>query len=915
MKAPKNRPSKLAWLLALATAAIPGLASATSNAVAEHLHVELAATDRAANYTLGSSVASVGGIVLAGAPNATVGNNAGAGAVYLFNGRTGATLGRITSPHPHSADAFGTSVAACGDYIVVGAPYDDTCGKDAGTVFVYDTKSRKLKYKIHSPQAADDDHFGSAVAVNGDFVLVGSPQDDGNGIDAGAAYLYYTPNGNDLARLVASTTMAGDAFGSSVAVSGNLALIGAPNADVDYIPTTYTDAGEAYTFDLVDNLAPLQLHQFAQSAVTIANDDHYGYSVALEGHKVFIGAPGDDNIGGTDAGSVHLYNAATDIETWTRTGPWSGGKLGTAVALCGHLGVAGAPLAPSAALEPGAGRLVVYETTNSSNVVADLEASGANDYDFLGTAVAIDGDLVVGGAPYDDADGFPETGAAIAFREIRPSVQNTAIAEVLRRYSQSPDVPNAYIAGLLGACVDYVSEVSVNGNMTGSGINASNNEGIWLTQTSGIDLVDRTGRTLFPTAVKSADLKYLTSNAQRTPAWISQLRGPGVTASNDAALLTGQPGTPTVLLREGAVVINSDVAATLGKPRQANQNPHISIPLTLKIGTAGVTATNDSALFDTGSSTYTAREGDVSTTGALYGQFINRVARPETSNIAWTSFLQSSSTTNQAIFSTLNGAITRRGTSAPGTGGVFSTFLGEAMNKTTAHTVWRATVSGPGINASNNEGIWSDRSGFPDLVVKEGSLAFGLNDPDYKFTRFIAFGIDDSDHVFLWAQIRGPGVNTSNDTGLWIIEGNNDPELLVREGDFIPGCGCACIGTILRVDFHHSGHYIFQATLVGGNFAGPTAATNVALFSGRTIAGLPGEVVRRQPTVLFRKGARWDRAGAENISSLSIPADSVDVGGGLSTGVCHSINVSGDAAVQVGFQDGNAAIWKTPVQP
>ena len=191
---------------------------------------KLTASDGTAGDFFGYSVAVDGDTVVVGATLAD-GNSASSGKVYLFtkpgNGwATDTETAKLTASDGAAFDLFGYSVAVDGDTVVVGAL------GNSGTVYVFtkpgngwatDTETAKLT----ASDGADDDKFGSSVAVDGDTVVVGAygHDDDDNGDDSGSAYLFTKPGtgwttDTETAKLTASDAAADDEFGFSVAVGG-----------------------------------------------------------------------------------------------------------------------------------------------------------------------------------------------------------------------------------------------------------------------------------------------------------------------------------------------------------------------------------------------------------------------------------------------------------------------------------------------------------------------------------------------------------------------------------------------------------------------------------------------------------------------------------------------------------------------
>jgi hypothetical protein len=139
----------------------------------------------------GWSVAAIQGEFLVGA----IGDDAGAvnsGGVYLFNA-LGSLVRAFPNPSPGETDQFGLSVAVMGGSMVVGAPYDDTWAPDGGAAYLIDTASGNLLQAFRSPAPATQDYFGWSVAAFGNTIVVGAPYDNGKAPDAGAAYVFLVP--------------------------------------------------------------------------------------------------------------------------------------------------------------------------------------------------------------------------------------------------------------------------------------------------------------------------------------------------------------------------------------------------------------------------------------------------------------------------------------------------------------------------------------------------------------------------------------------------------------------------------------------------------------------------------------------------------------------------------------------------
>ncbi|MBI5775545.1 MAG: immunoglobulin domain-containing protein, partial [Verrucomicrobia bacterium] len=222
----------------------------------------------AANDGFASSIAAMGSDrVLIGAYGADTGASS-AGAAYLFN-TNGTLLNTFTNPMPAGSGWFGWSVTAMtNDYVLIGAPYDDTGAFNSGLAYLFSTNGTLLT-TFTNPTPANLDNFGwSVMAMSSDRVLIGSGGDDMGVLNAGVAYLFGT-NGTLLAIFTNPTPAANAIFGNSVAALGNdRVLIAAPNDN-----TGASLAGAAYLFNVPTNFAPdmvAQPHNQTNSPATTA---------------------------------------------------------------------------------------------------------------------------------------------------------------------------------------------------------------------------------------------------------------------------------------------------------------------------------------------------------------------------------------------------------------------------------------------------------------------------------------------------------------------------------------------------------------------------------------------------------------------------------------------------------------------
>jgi hypothetical protein len=259
------------------------------------------------------------------------------------------------------------------------------------------------------------DSFGFALAGDSGRLLVSSlaaepvPQVQ----DCGAAYVFERgPSGwVQTDRLDPSNPVHHMQFGRSLALSGYDAVVGAPTATEAGLET-----GAVYAYRKLGAWTETQL--LVGSSCT--DSALFGYSVAMDGGRLVVGAPTCDAACGADQGAVFVYEQSGT--TWVQTAVLEGlpsatpQAFGHAVDIQGDRIVVGAPLALDAVKDSG--RVYVYENAGGQWVLDEvLTDPEAVPHDRLGYSVDLDGDLVAAGQPHADVDGVVDAGAAQVFQD------------------------------------------------------------------------------------------------------------------------------------------------------------------------------------------------------------------------------------------------------------------------------------------------------------------------------------------------------------------------------------------------------------------------------------------------------------------------------------------------------------------
>lgn len=317
---------------------------------------------------------------------------------------------------------FGLAVLIEGDTAFIGAPLFNQGGVNTGTVSIYrfDGATWNLTQVLTSPSPLGFGFgFGTSLALSGDVLLVGEPRSMFGGPDSGAAsvFRFADPDWIAEATLLRANASPGDLFGTSVAISGNRALIGAPGVDQQGITTA--GAAVFFDFDGTDWVEGQAL------APTSPSGGSFGIAVALEGDRAFIGADEADSAVGPQTGSVSWFErnggSWTLAEVMTPPDATLGSAFGGSIALLGDDLFVGARNQGV----PGTGgqgatypfRFIGQDWTPQDAIVAEGSSFG----DDFGSSLAFDGETLLVGAPLDDSGAGTDSGS-VRVVEVTPTL-------------------------------------------------------------------------------------------------------------------------------------------------------------------------------------------------------------------------------------------------------------------------------------------------------------------------------------------------------------------------------------------------------------------------------------------------------------------------------------------------------------
>jgi hypothetical protein len=138
------------------------------------------------------------------------------------------TLRKITVARPSGEQSLGYpwSLASNGSYLVAGMSLDDTRASQAGAVVVFDLRTQRQLRLITAADGEAEDLFGYSVALSGNLLFVGAPQHQESANDSGVVYVFDVRTGRHLRKIVPADPAAGDQFGYALAADGAAAILG-----------------------------------------------------------------------------------------------------------------------------------------------------------------------------------------------------------------------------------------------------------------------------------------------------------------------------------------------------------------------------------------------------------------------------------------------------------------------------------------------------------------------------------------------------------------------------------------------------------------------------------------------------------------------------------------------------------------
>ena len=378
--------------------------------------VKLTASDGERDDHFGSAIAISGDYAIVGA----YGDDDNPGAAYIFKreGTSWTEQAKLTMPWPRqSGDYFGFSVSMSGDYAIVGAYRADEYFGNA-YIFKRNGTSWVLQTDLRPSESSKNDHFGQSVSISGHYAIVGSPDDDADTHTSyrsnyGSVYIYEWDgiSWTKQTKLFSSGCAEDTHFGDLVSISRDYAIAAMDISGSRSTPLYILKRnGTSWT------------EQSMLTSPNVQMSDAFGRSISINSDYAVVGAHKDDNDNQNDAGSVYIFMREganwTEQTRLTALDSESFDNFGRSLSMNGDSIIVGAPGDDDHYMGRDSGSAYVFELDGTEwKQRAKLTALDAAYDDFLGTSVAIDGDYAIVGAPGDDDNGR-ESGSVYVFKRI-----------------------------------------------------------------------------------------------------------------------------------------------------------------------------------------------------------------------------------------------------------------------------------------------------------------------------------------------------------------------------------------------------------------------------------------------------------------------------------------------------------------
>lgn len=498
--------------------------------------------------------------------------------------------------------------------------------------------------------------------------------------------------------------------------------------------------------------------------------------------------------------------------------------------------------------------------------------------------------------------------------------------------------------------------VAFGGGLEGAGISWTNNFGVWTNVNGPLNVAVRAGSdsqgpnvgagVRFSVIHRIGGFQALLNDEGKLVV-VGRLTGTGISIANDQGIWIASDGSVNVLARTGTepgpglgAGINFRTALTPDAPFgnlipgpgnvvAVDNAGRVSFFGTL--GGTGINSFNDLGIWKSdGSVSVVAREGTQGPgpnlePGTYFFQFWHEMAMNSSGQITFGADLTGNGN-SQGIWTSDGNSLSLIARTHPNGPGpnlgsevIFSGLTVPTINAT-GNVAFRGWIAGPGIDSSNDNGIWTNVGGAAlTLVAREGTAELGPNvEAGVTFKYFAKPLLNSSGDTAFFATLQGPGIDTSNEEGLWMRRRDGTLHLIARDGASVPDAGdgvnfhflSPAVNSLMAPFMNSSGEIVFATALIGD---GVSSANNQGVWAwtqGRLI-----KLVRRGDLFDVNPDPLVEDLRTVAGTALSITSNITGSGGG--DGRPSILNDDGLVVLGLIFTDGSSGIFtaQLPRQP
>jgi hypothetical protein len=365
---------------------------------------------------------------------------------------------------------------------------------------------------------------------------------------------------------------------------------------------------------------------------------------------------------------------------------------------------------------------------------------------------------------------------------------------------QAPQMPaGVTFLGLSGGTFNDLGQVAFAGLTVGAGlgpVEVGDRQGIWSNE--GGSALRQVARSNDPAPGALSGVRYwffddlVHLNNAGDIVFQARLKNGGVDATNDRGIWRDRGAGPALLARTGDAAPGGAMGELLSSINVRALNEAGQVALHGILTGPGVNDSNSQAIWieDAGSFRMIARTGAAAPGGGAFQSFAPS-AFGDSGQIAFPGSVVGAGITaanDEAVWQERGGileAVVQEGQLAPSAGGAsFSGAFSISNLNDTGELVFSSALVGPGIDSTNNGGIWLRGPMGVREVARKGATAPGIP-MGARFAALNLGGSNNAGHLVFQGRVVGPGITSSNDEASWVQQGNGAPRLLFREGDLI----------------------------------------------------------------------------------------------------------------------------------